>query len=270
MPHFRAKLKKNAKRKNTNTGKSQHPIPYKKIVLAFSVFAIVGILAWAFYALYNNSSYFLVEEIIMVGAKADSSVNYDDLDGMMKGKNIFKLDLNNIRNYMLDNYKELLNLRLRRAFPDSVIAIMTLRKPVAELHQNRYYPIDKDGVILSGVKDYPDNKLPIISGVRTNLSRRVGHATDSKRAKKALLLLKKLDSSGILDEHTLVEIDVSSTRNAIFFLEDGLEIKIGREDYALRLENLKRILQGPKLKAADIRYIDLRFKEPVIGPRWKR
>jgi hypothetical protein len=94
--------------------------------------------------------------------------------------------------------------------------------------------------------------------------------SDSRRINEALTLLKEITSSGILDTHTLVEIDIASIRNAIFFLEDGLEIKIGHEDYAKRLDNLKGVLGDPKLKTVDIMYIDLRFKEPVIGPKWKR
>jgi cell division septal protein FtsQ len=236
----------------------------------FLLIVIGMIILWSFYLLYFKSPYFIVEDLIVIGRKSGCSVNYSDFEQMVVGRNIFKLDLSAIRSYMLNNYHELLNLQLTRAFPNTIIAIIALRKPIAELYQEYYYPVDQDGVILSDVKDYPDGKLPIISGIRADLSRQIGTITSSKRVKKALTLLKALNSSGILGEHTLVEIDISNIRNAIFFLEDGLEIKIGHENFALRLANLKKVLQNPKLRPADIRYIDLRFKEPVIGPRWKR
>lgn len=269
MARFRMRLKKGVRKKPDNSKKPKPP-PYGKMLFLLPFLLIVAVVFWSFYALYIKSPHFVVRNIIMIGRESESSVDYDDLEQMVIGRNIFKLNLKEAKNYMLDNYHELLNFQLTRAFPNSVIAVITLRKPVAQLYQKRYYPVDKDGVILSGVKNYSDEKLPIISGVRSNLSRQVGVATDSKRVKKALLLLKELNSTDILNEHTLVEIDVSSIRNAIFFLEEGLEVKIGHENYASRLENLKKILQDPKIKPADIRYIDLRFKEPVIGPRWKR
>ncbi len=268
MKRFRFQLKKNAKKKNNNS--SSKPLPYKKVLFVFLPLLIAIIIFTSFYTLYIKSPYFVVRNVVMVGKDTSSSVNYADLERMMIEKNIFRLNLKNIREYMLNNYQELLGLELKRAFPDSIIATIILRKPVAQLYQKRYYPVDEDCVLLSGVKDYPDEKLPIINGVRFNPSREIGKTTDSKHVKKALLLLKELCDSGILEEHTLVEIDVSSLRNVIFFLEDGLEVKIGREDYTTKLENLREVLADPKLKPRDIRYIDLRFKEPVIGPKWKR
>lgn len=269
MARFNIKMKKAAKKKHDKS-KTPEPFPYKKMIISLSILLIIAVTFTSFYVLYFKTPFFVVQDVIMVGKVSDTSVNYDDLQQLIMDKNIFKLDLSVIRSYMLCNYQELLDLQFSRAFPNSIIAFIILRKPVAWVHQEFYYPVDTDGVILSGVKDYPDKDLPVISGVRSSLERHVGRATDSRRVKTALLLLKELSSSGILNEHKLVEIDISSIRNAIFFLEDGLEIKIGNKNYASRLENLKKILQDPKIKPIDIRYVDLRFKEPVIGPKWKR
>lgn len=269
MPRFNIKLRKAAKRKN-DKAKSPQPFPYKKTISSLSILSIIAVLISFFYLFYCKSPFFIVRDVVMIGRAAGTTVNYNDLENMIMERNIFKVDLRDVRDYMLNNYRELFDLRLIRAFPNSVIAYIMLRKPIAQIYRDLYYPIDKDGVILSGVKDYPDGELPIISGVRTDVDRQVGNLTESIRVKTALLLLKELGSSGILEEHKLVEIDMSSMRNAIFFLEDGLEVKIGGKDYAARLENLKKVLQDPKIKPADIRYVDLRFKEPVIGPKWKR
>ena len=55
-----------------------------------------------------------------------------------------------------------------------------------------------------------------------------------------------------------------------FILDENIEVRIGYEDYTVRLKNLKEILSDPKIWPSDIGYIDLRFGEPVIGPKWKR
>lgn len=266
MKRFRMQVKKTARKKDNN--KKRNGAPRKGTLFIFLLLLTAGAILASAYTLYAKSPYFTVRDVIMIGGEP-SSVNYAELEGMLTEKNIFKIDLKGAKDYMLDNYPELLDLRLERAFPDSIIATIILRKPVAQLYRKRYYPVDEDGVLLSGAADQPDKKLPIINGVRVNLSRQVGKATESKRIKEALSLLKELEGSGILDRHVLVEIDVTSLRNIIFFLEDGLEVKIGREDYASRLKNLKEVLSDPKIKPEDIRYIDLRFKEPVIGPKWK-
>ena len=271
MGNFRMYVKKNTKKKRNNkrSGGSK-PVSYKKTLFIFSSLLIVVIVFTSFYALFAKSRYFIVQNVIMIGKEPNSSINYAELEKMIKGENIFKVNSDKVRSYMLNNYRELLDLRFKKAFPDSIIATIILRKPAAELYQRRYYPIDKDGVILSDVKDCPDGRLPIIKGVRFNPEKEIGKITDSKRVKGALLLVDELNKSGVLKNHTLVEIDVASLRNIIFFLEDGMEVKIGRDHFTARLKNLKEILSDPKLKPADIRYIDLRFKEPVIGPKWKR
>lgn len=269
MPRFKIKLRKAAKRKN-DRGKTPKRFPYKKAIFSLSILSATAVLFASFYLFYCRSPFFIVRDVVMMGREADTTVNYNELEGMLTDRNIFNVDIRAIRDYMLNNYRELLDLRLMRAFPNSVIAYIILRKPIAQISHGLYYPVDKDGVILSGAKDSPDGKLPIISGIRTDVDRQVGNPTESTRVRAALLLLRELSSSGILDGHKLVEIDISSIRNPIFFLEDGLEVKIGSRDYAAKLENLKKILQDPKIRPTDIRYVDLRFKEPVIGPKWKR
>lgn len=268
MSKFLMQLKKAGKKKRSD--KDPKPLSHKKAIFVFVSLLIAAIIVAFFCAFYLKSPYFIVQDVVMTGNDPTSSVNYAELERMLIDKNIFKLNLRDIRDYMLDNYQELLDLRLKRTFPNSIAAAIILRKPVAQLHRQRYYPVDQDGIILSAVKDTPGENLPIINGIRSNPSREIGKMAASKRIKRALLLLKELEDSGILKRHTLVEIDVSSLRNVIFFLEDGLEVKIGREDYTSRLANLNEVLSDPKLKPADIRYIDLRFKEPVIGPKWRR
>ena len=268
MRKFRVKLKKGTKKKGVE--KNSKPFSYKRALFVFMPLFIVIILFVSFYVLYMKSPHFNVHDVVTIGRGPSTTVNYTDLQQLMVGKNIFKLDLKEVRDYMLNSYGELLDLKLKRAFPSSIIVTIILRKPVAQLHQELYYPVDDGGIILSGARNYPHEKLPLINGIRFNPSSEVGKETQSQRVKKALLLLKELENCGILKKHTLVEIDVSSIRNVIFFLEDGLEVKIGRDEYAMRLENLKEILYDPKLRPGDIRYIDLRFKEPVIGPKWKR
>ncbi|MEA3305329.1 MAG: cell division protein FtsQ/DivIB [Candidatus Omnitrophota bacterium] len=268
MAHLRAKLKKSLKKKRN--GMTIKPFPYKKLLFCFAVFMITAGIFASFYILYAKSKYFIVKNVILTGRKADSSVNCNELERMLVERNIFSLRLKEIRNHMLANYPELLSLRLNRIFPDSVHAVMVLREPVAQVNQQLYYPVDGQGVMLSDVKEHPDENLPIINGVRVNLSGEIGKMAESKRLKKALALLKEIKNSGIPGEHTIVEIDAANIRNMSFFLEDGLEVKIGREEYVSRLKKLKEELSDPQIKPADIRYIDLRFGQPVIGPRWKR
>ncbi len=271
MAYFKAKVSKSARKKSQDKVKKDAAVfSYKKMIVPFSVVLTAAVIFTGFYLLYLKSPYFIVTDLVLSGKVPGSTVEYGELEKMIVGENIFALKLGEIRSRMLESYPELADLKLSRAFPASVIAQIALRYPIAQIQQGSYYPVDYDRVLLSSVREAPDGNLPIISGVQVNVSRQVGKRTDSKRVATALLLLKEIGSSGILEDHRLVEIDVSSVRNAIFFLEGGLEVKIGHEDYAARLDNLRTVLLDRNINPSDIRYIDLRFKEPVIGTKWKR
>ncbi len=273
MAMFRMKSKRrNSKKGDTKDKGVKTGRPFFNRKIPFFVISLIAasLILYGCFALFLKAPYFDVQHVIMVGKEPASSVNYADLERMMLDKNIFTLNLAQIRAHMLEKYPELLDLRLERTFPNSVAVVITLRKPIVQFFKESYYPVDQDGIILSGAQNQPQKNLPIVHGVRLNLAKFIGQKPESRRIQKALLLLKELKTSGLLRKHTLVEIDVSSLRNVIFFLEDGLEIKIGHDNFASRLANLYDILSDPKVKPADIRYIDLRFKEPVIGPKWKR
>jgi len=245
------------------------------ITKIFLIFVCVGSALGAFYYLCVRTPYFDVKEVYISGRRSPT-VDYAKLKAAAYGKNIFKVNLSDIRNKMLKEYPELMTLQLTRVFPDTVIASTSLRQPIAQLYKDHYYPVDREGVLLSGVRSLPLEGLVIVTGTRGDLSRKVGQRLDDARLDASLALLEGIRSSDALNGHRLIEIDVSNLRNIIFFLEDGLEIKIGRKgsldglEFAERLENLRSILRDPKIRPSEIRYIDLRFEEPVIGPRWRR
>ncbi|MBU4376750.1 MAG: cell division protein FtsQ/DivIB [Candidatus Omnitrophica bacterium] len=249
--------------------KSKKALRGKLLGLAIFLLLLAGFL-WYAHLFYTTSPYFTVKKILLAGDKSTSSVDYSEIGKMAYGKNIFKLDLGEIGEYMLDNYRELKAIQIRRAFPDSILVVALLRKPVAQLREERYYPIDEECIVLSDVKDSPDKDLPVISGISVNLREAMGKKIGSKSLRQALILFKFIKESGILNNHILREINAGNIKSMSFTLDDGMEIRIGHEDYAKRLLSLKEILTDPKIWLSDIGYIDLRFGEPVIGPKWKR
>ncbi|MFH0840192.1 MAG: cell division protein FtsQ/DivIB [Candidatus Omnitrophota bacterium] len=249
--------------------KSKKALRGKLLGLAIFLLLLAGFLRYA-YLFYTTSSYFTVKKILLGGDKSTSSVDYGEIGKMAYGKNIFKLDLGEIGEYMLNNYRELKAIQIRRTFPDSILVVALLRKPVAQLREGRYYPIDEECIVLSDVKDSPDKDLPVISGIGVNLREAMGKKIGSKSLGQALILFKFIKESGILNNHILQEINAGNIKSMSFTLDDDMEIRIGHENYAKRLLSLKEILADPKIWPSDIGYIDLRFGEPVIGPKWKR
>ena len=96
---------------------------------------------------------------------------------------------------------------------------------------------------------------------------RARELVENPKIRNAFLLLDALDESSTLSDYTVTAIDVSSYRNLSFYLENGIEVKIGGEDFPNRLKKLKITLANPDLDKENIKYIDLRFKGVVIGPK---
>ena len=46
---------------------------------------------------------------------------------------------------------------------------------------------------------------------------------------------------------------------------EGIEIRIGEEDFKVRLQRLKTVLVEFKKREVHPRYIDLRFGDPIVG-----
>ncbi len=251
------------------TPKSKKALKRKLIfLLAFCLIA-AGTLR-SFYLFYMTSPSFAVKKVIISGDREKSSVDYAAIHKMTVGKNIFKINLRAVENYMMVNCRELRDIRITRAFPDSIEAAVSLRKPAAQILCERYYPIDEECIVLSDVKDAPDKKLPVISGINANLPKLIGKRIDSQSLRQALILFKFIKESDILRNHAIIEINAGNMKGMSFILDQGIEVRIGYEDYNTRLKNLKEILANPKIWPSDIGYIDLRFGEPVIGPKWKR
>lgn len=251
------------------TPKSKKTLKRKLIfLLAFCLIA-AGVLR-GFYLFYTTSPFFTIKKVIILGNRPESKVDYTAIHRMTVGKNIFKVNLRAVENYMMTNCRELRGIRITRVFPDSIAALVNLRKPAAQILSDKYYPIDEDCIVLSDVKDAPDKKLPVISGINVNLPKSIGKRINSQSLRQALILFKRIKKSDILGNHAIIEINAGNLKGMFFILDHGIEVRIGYEDYDVRLKNLKEILANPKIWPSDIGYIDLRFGEPVIGPKWKK
>lgn len=241
-----------------------------KLIFLLIAFLITIVAAKQVCVFYTTSPYFTVKKIIVSGDASKSGVDYNVISKMAVGKNIFRVNLSYVERHMMNNYCELRSLKIKRSFPNAITVAVLLRKPVAQLAHERYYPIDEECVVLSGVKDSIDKRLPVISGINVNLPKCIGKRIDSQSLRQALILFKFIKESGILKSHSLGEISAGSLKGISFVLDGNMEVRIGYEDYMARLKNLKEILSDPKIWPSDIGYIDLRFGEPVIGPKWKR
>jgi len=184
-----------------------------------------------------------------------------------KGKNVFRLNLKSIDRYLAASYPDAKEIQVKLELPDKIVMTMKFRKPVAVANNGRLYAIDEDGFVLPNVNADLLKGLPVIEGAGLRYDDRRPARSSSANLKIALELLKAVKASKLMADCGVESINAQDPRSMSFTIRNGVEIRIGQEDFKERLETLESILKDPRLAMDKIKYIDVRFKDVVIGPK---
>lgn len=185
------------------------------------------------------------------------------------GRNIFEVDISGMAKALEASYPSAKDIVARRALPDKIIVNLKFRRPVAIVDDARHYLVDEEGIVFSNGKGIEQSKgLPVIVGLNIrDEGRREKGVVQPKNLKAALDLIREMRKMRFPSVQDVVRIDVGDIADTSFYLKNGVEIRIGYEDLKERLLVLRKMLKDPRLVVERIEYIDLRFKEAVIGPK---
>lgn len=250
-----------------------------KLIAKFLIAALlvggIGIGFVSFKHMLLEAGYFIVKGVDLelydeTGYLRSSSLTgFDDRNIM--GMNIFFIDLNALKEEIELSHPEFKGVIVRRVLPNKLIVRTEMRKAIAQIRSDRYYPVDREGILLPDVKNFPDTELPVIIGIGVNLAKIQSSSFSNfarEKIAKALDIIIEMREKEGLSGYKLKSIDVTDPGNFSFFLEQSnVEIKIGNSDFTDRLSILATVLEqlGPDI--GKFRYIDLRFEDPIIGPR---
>lgn len=183
---------------------------------------------------------------------------------LYKGQNIFRIPLQFISRSLQTSYADVKEAAVRIALPDRLVVDIRLRRPIALVHNNKYYPIDEEGVVLPAVAaSGVTADLPVIEGIDL----KYGRKNTSRNLKLAMDLLREIRQAKFMASLGLAYINAADPRSMSFYLKNGLEVRIGSEDLKERLDVLARTLKDPRLIISRIKYIDVRFEDVAIGPK---
>ncbi len=228
------------------------------VILLLIFFALFILLVYITNSL-KKLSYFSVKEVIIK--------NQEPIDlSYLKGRNIFSLDLRRESNLISGMYPAYKKIRLIRILPDKLFLDFLVRKPIALVKSWKLLGMDET-LSLFVINLAPEEilKLPLIVGIERKI------ATDKPGRKYtvpelffALSIIKRKAEISSLNSFSIKRIDLSSLDNTSIFIDNGLEVKIGHENMRQKLDLLGDILANLKNDLLKVKYIDLRFKEPVI------
>lgn len=236
-------------------------LPIKIIVATAIIFLALIFIAGYIWKVFRTSDYFKVKDIL------SKEGNWLELS-YLKGKNIFSIDVRNESRRILEYYPNYSRIRLVRLFPDRIFVECINRQPAAFIKLYRYFAVDQDGFLFYNPNQQQDLELPVILGLETKIfGPRAGKKYNIRELTLALNIIKEFKTNKAFKNHKIKKIDMSNLSNASFFMEKGsenLEVKFGADNIQDKINILSGIIIQEKFDLGNIKYIDLRFKEPVI------
>jgi len=240
--------------------------PRLSIFRYFVVLLLVGFLLFVsgrkILSVIQNSSYFKVTEIV---CNEDTKFNYAEKFAHFKGRSIFKVNLRKVQEELQWAYPQAAQIRVARRFPNQIVIEFKNRMPFARFATSRANGIiDAKGyVIAEGISGR--DLLPIITGFSfSGDGVKIGRAISSKELTIAIKIIEEFSHITALSSYQIKKIDVKNLSKINFYLTDQLNIILDKDNIKEKLQLLSVVLSRVKLDIEKIRYIDLRFKEPVI------
>lgn len=185
------------------------------------------------------------------------------------GQNLWTVDLKGLADHLKAQQPHLKRVRVIRQ-PPNTIQIEVLERPVAaQLKLGQWHRVALDGFILPEAKSKPWDALTMLKGVdHPQAALAVGRENASPRLHGALRLVASLRRSPVLIGHQVTTVDVGDATQLTFVIDDRIEVRCGSEDeLRTHLERLRAVLRLVVAQHLAVRYIDVRFSDPVIGPR---
>jgi len=222
-----------------------------------------------------DAGYLKIKEVVII---KDDPVDLSYL----KGKNIFAIDLKRESRYILEAYPNYRMIHMVRIFPDRLYVSFVKRSPLAIVRLYRYFYVDQDLVLFNMPHKEIIEDLPVIVGLESRIfSPRSGKKQEAKELALAIDIITEARRSRNLKDYIIKKVDVSSPDNAALFMvipynhsdAPGLvlnpvpavvEVRIGQVNIRSRMNVLAGLLVQLQKDLPGLKYIDLRFKEPVV------
>ena len=253
-----------AKKNNKKESQKVLIITYVLIGL-FSVFTLFFLVNQTVH-FFKNSELFKIREIVK-----DPALPSLDMEFLarLKGHSIFAVDLKAVERRLQMQFPQVDQLRVLRKFPDRIYVVAKTREPAAILSiRNQDVLLAQDGFVLA-MKSPPSGKLPMIVGSQGSFGIAVGRPVESAQVQAGLDVIKNFYMNRRLATFGLTTVDVSNLSKITCVLTDGLNIIVDQERLIPKFQTLEFLLTEGKLNLHEISYIDLRFKEPVLGKKTK-
>lgn len=148
-----------------------------------------------------------------------------------------------------------------RELPNRVTINVEERRPFTLVHAARLHWMDEDGHVLGEERRAVMPGAPVISGLSEDELASMRTAPGPK-ARAAVALIRALLRSGGALAAEISEIDMSRSEGPVLYTLDGVEVRLGTDDWDERLARLEGVLA--QVATQEVSGVDLRFKDQVV------
>jgi cell division protein FtsQ len=203
---------------------------------------------------------FAVARVEVRGASRMSPEQVMAAAAIPRGANIFSLDTADV----IDRVEALPEVRradVVRELPNRVVISVEERRPFTLVHGGRLHWMDEEGRLLGASPSAVSSPLPVISGLTADELASM-RTSPGPKARTAIAVIRALLRSGGALAAEISEIDMSRREGPVLYTIDGVEVRLGSEDWEERLARLAGVLA--QVATQDVRAVDLRFRDQVV------
>jgi cell division septal protein FtsQ len=205
---------------------------------------------------------FRVASIDVVGASRVPSGRVISVAGIEPGMSVFRIDTAAAA-ARLEAMPQIRRADVVRELPGRVRIVVEERRPFTLVHAHGLHWIDEDGHLLGEERRAVAPPLPVVSGLGDDEIAAM-QSVPGPRVRAALALIRGLLRTGSPLVRQLSEIDMSRSEGPVLYTLDGIEVRLGAEDWPDRLARLEGVLAQTATQELRPTAVDLRFKDQVV------
>jgi len=228
------------------------------------IVCVSAVIVWGLWGYVRRVGAFEIEHVHI------SDVMNVELEESIRGRDLWDVDIKALATSLQVHQPELKEIRVIRQLPNTLLIEAIERIPVAQIKVGwAWHLVDDEGFILSEHGAHPYEEVPRLTGL--NAARpalKISRQNRLPHIQTALRILKLLRFNPVIEGKRLTEINVADLRQIKFIMDEQIEVRCGSEyELDAHLARLSATLKALALQDTPVGFIDLRFSEPVIGPR---
>jgi len=252
---------KRTRKSSTNRGLTRF---FKILIVGVLGIFILFVVIQKSLSFFRNAELFMVKEIVKDPSLAFIESRYLT---QLKGQSIFDVDLKATQRRIQAAHPEIFGLRVERRFPDKIAVAAQQRLPFASTTlEGKDMILDKEGVVL-GFRSLARGKLPYIRMSDAIGKPMLGKPLRSRQIQVGLEIIEAMQTDTHVKEYHMATMKADNLSKIEIYFSNNMKVIMDKDKISQKVRNLGILLSHGNIDLKGVQYIDLRFKEPILGTR---